>query len=253
MSVYPGKIVVDLQGVRVDRDQRFRPRIEVREIEHAVHQVRAQIIGDHQLLHQPHADQEQRASAVGRGQKPPLLELIDQRRDARDRSGQSGREERNGGQVQQIAARALRVAAIEVDRVGQRLKNVKRKTERQRPAPHRSGVARRIGPRPQEKRHVLEKGQHSQVHQDARGHQRFAYARIFGILQTQADEVIAGGRSGNQDQVIKIPPRVKEIIGEQDHGEPRAVERHESRAHLAQRPVKKEDGSQKDEVNGGRE
>ena len=56
------KIVVNLQRVGVNGDQHLGAAIQIRNIEHAVDQVRAEEIRDHQLLDQSHADQEQRAA-----------------------------------------------------------------------------------------------------------------------------------------------------------------------------------------------
>ena len=71
------KIVVNLQRVAVDGGQRFHARIEVRKIEHPVDQISREIIGNQQLLHQPYADQKQRAPALESLQLFGFLELIE--------------------------------------------------------------------------------------------------------------------------------------------------------------------------------
>ena len=61
-----GKVVVQLQRVRVHRDQILRAGVEIRKIEYAIDQVPAQVVGDHQLLDQPQSDEKQRATTLSR-------------------------------------------------------------------------------------------------------------------------------------------------------------------------------------------
>src|SRR4029077_20443618 len=73
-----GKVVIDLERVSVHRHQNLSACIEVRKVEHPVHQVDRQIIGNHKLLHQSNANQKQGSSTIGRVQLLRLLKLVQQ-------------------------------------------------------------------------------------------------------------------------------------------------------------------------------
>ncbi len=76
----PGRIIVELEPLGIHAGQHFSSRVQFRQIEYAIHQVLGQVVGNQELLHQPETDQEERAPAVGRLQKPSVLELWNQRR-----------------------------------------------------------------------------------------------------------------------------------------------------------------------------
>src|SRR5207249_4362316 len=88
------KIIVELQGVRVDGDQSLGAGVQLGQIENAVHQVVGQVIGNEQLFREPQRDKEQGPAAVrGRKRAVALLKLRKQGGDSGDRSGQGGGKE----------------------------------------------------------------------------------------------------------------------------------------------------------------
>ncbi len=52
------KVVVDLESIRVNGDQRLSPAVEIRKVEDPIDQIRRQKIRDQKLLHEAHANQE---------------------------------------------------------------------------------------------------------------------------------------------------------------------------------------------------
>ena len=124
----PGKVVIKLQGIAENRDQRFRAAVEFGCVEDAVDQVFPQIVGHQRLLEQTHADEEKRSAAIGAGEIGLPAELLRQIGDAGDGAGLQGGKEGHGGQVFEQAGGALAIAAVEVDCVGERLKRVERKS-----------------------------------------------------------------------------------------------------------------------------
>ena len=130
-----GEIEIELQRVGVDGEQRFGAAVEIGRIEDAIDEIGRQVIGDQRLLHQPEADQEESASAIGAAQSGRGGELLDEIGDARDGSGHDGGEERDGGEMFQQAVRALGVAAVEIDGVRERLERVEARGRAGRPSP----------------------------------------------------------------------------------------------------------------------
>src|SRR6185369_16460359 len=102
-------------------------------IEHAIDQVAAQIIGDQQFLDQSQPDEKERPPSLGRFERLTFFELLEQYRNARDRPRQNGREERYGRQVRQVTRRRLRDPLVQIERISERLKRIKREGDRKFP------------------------------------------------------------------------------------------------------------------------
>ena len=68
--------------------------------------------------------------------------------------------------------------------------------------------------------------------------------RSLGILQAEAEHVIATGDGGNQREVKQVPFRVEEIVREKDQAQ-------REDADSRDRPVQEKDGGEEDEVRRG--
>ena len=132
------------------------------------------------------------------------------------------------------AAGALGVAAVQVDGVRERLERVEGEAERKDPVPART----------QEPAHVPRAHQERQVDGDAEAHERAARRSALEAHQAEAHQVVDSGARRNQEDVEETGARQEQEIGRQDDGEPG-----EARPRAA--PVQKEDGGEKDEVQGG--
>ena len=136
-----------------------------------------------------------------------LFELIDERRDAGDGSGERGREEGDGGEMRQIALGSFGVATIDVDGVSERLENVEGKRQGQDQRGSRAGSAEAAS-RPMFMT-MLAVTRKRRIHGDPGNS---------GCLQAPAEEEIAGRSRRNQREITQIPFGVEEIIGQQNDG-----------------------------------
>ena len=223
-----GKVEVDLQRVGHNR-QRHGRRIErQRRREYLIDEHR-QVIRQHDLLEHAPREQVQPAPDGGASRAAVLLELRQEVRRLDDRSRDQLRKE---GDVQrkahQVAADG-QLAAIDVDRIAQALKGVKRDADRQDDAqrPRLCDAEQRAEGIDEEIR-VLEYAQHRQRRRHAQRAQSAPPLRPARHAQSREK---GGQRQGeHQKAEPPIPPAVKHIAARQQNPLPRAQGAHDQLA-----------------------
>ena len=88
------EVGVDLHRVRVDPDEHLERRVLVRRAEDLVHDVRGEVVRDHDLHEEPGPDEEERPRRVDVARVARRLELRDELARPHDRAGDEVREER---------------------------------------------------------------------------------------------------------------------------------------------------------------
>ena len=227
-----GEVEIQLQGVGVDRHENLCAAIELGSVEHAIHEVFGQQVGDARLLEQSESDQEQGTSAFRAIQRAALRKLPDQLGDTRDGARLQGGKERDGGEVGQQAGGALGIAAVEIERVGEGLEGVEGEAEGEDPVPAHGANHRA---------HVARADQQRQVDGDTDAHKQPAHSGVAKAHQPETHQEVRGPTDGNQRKVEQPVARAEVIIGQQDDAEAK-------QSRLRGGPVNEEYRGDEDEV-----
>ena len=186
------------------------PDFAVRRLGHR----REETVREDDLL--PEAEHHERhpPTQVVAGRAPRVLGLRQELRGAHDGSRHQAREEAHEERVVEEPLRGREHAAIDVDRVGQRLERVERDADRQdhvqrRRRPLDSGETERGREVLQEERGVLEVGEQPQVRRHARDQPPAAHRRIRGGRHPARDEPVDHRRDADQEAVLDPPGGVE--------------------------------------------
>jgi hypothetical protein len=204
-------------GVNLNREREHpRPQQRKRRVPEREHLVGdySDVVGDHQLLEEPPADQTEAAPGLLHREAARRLDLWQQERGALDWSGNQVREERHErGKVEQVPAR-VELSLVHVDGVTHRLERVERNPHRQQDPQRRliPGEAHRgqhRGDVVHEEVEVLEEAEHAEVRDNAHPEERALVLRAGFHPPRRA--VVDDRRRRDQDQEPRVNVAVEKV------------------------------------------
>lgn len=228
------EVAIDLQSVAIDAHQVLEAGVERRCLEDAVHEIKADVVRDHRLLHQAAEDEEQPLAERLAGHQRVAVYLRDEIACPHDRPRHQLGEKGDVEEVVDPSAERLDPPPVDVDHVADALEGEERDADGQEDVPVlKLQIQQPIGTdieaqvvehqrqRSQQEVEILEVGQHAEVHAEAQRHQRLAGARRGGPGQVMPDEEIGSGREDQQPEP-EAAALVIEVEGEErDVDDPR--------------------------------
>ena len=216
------EIAIDLQAVGQHRQPR-RDRAEgPRVVEDVIHEER-DVVGDEDLLEQADRELPETEKSVVPVQSDVGLQLGQEDGGTDDGPGYELREESHEqGKIEEVPA-GLQPAAIDIDRVAERLERVERDADRQND-PEGAGVetqrAEENLQRLDEEVEVLEEPEESEIADETDHQQHLAAVRRSRVRQSPRDGVIHDRRDDQQGGETPVPVSVEVVAGDQQQAFP---------------------------------